>query len=214
MFAHDRDLLAIEPNLFNEVSWVGQRLVRGTGDLSDGVLTLTSFDRDFGVAGVGEGHVVIINNVAYEIVEVVSGTEVAVSRVRASVGGAAISPPDATGASVEVRTFGPQVGMTHDLVLRLLGLEGVGDAVPGSLGESAVVNGAALARVEALGALHLVYAAAGSLSGPGSAMWERGEMYRRRFAAERQTAAARVDTDGDGVADATRRMNVLWCIRG
>ncbi|MBL8760367.1 MAG: hypothetical protein JNL50_03610 [Phycisphaerae bacterium] len=212
MFATDRDLLAIEPNVFNEVSWVGQRLVKGTGDVDDGVLTLTTFDRDFVVAGVDAGHVVLVSNVAYEVLERVSATEVAVSRLRASVDGAAIWPADVVGAGVEVRTFGPQVGVTHDLVLRLLGIEG--SATPEGLGESAVVNGAALARVEALGALHLVYAAAGSLSGPGTALWERGEMYRRRFAAERQTAAARVDTDGDGVADATRRMNVVWFVRG
>lgn len=211
MFAHDRDLLAIEPNVFNEVSWIGQRLVKGTGDLDDGVLTLATFDRDFVVAGVDVGHVAVINNIAYEIVERVSATEVAVSRCRASVDSAAVWPADAAGASVEVRTFGPQVGMTHDLVLRLLGVESA--EIPGAVGEGAVVNGAALARVEALGALHLVYAAAGSLSGPGSALWERAEMYRRRFAAERQTAAARVDTDGDGVADATRRMNVVWLVR-
>ena len=212
MFAHDRDLLAIEPNVFNEVSWVGQRLVKGTGDLDDGVLTLATFDRDFVVAGVDVGHVAVINNIAYEVIDRVSATEVEVSRCRASVDAAAVWPSDVTGASVEVRTFGPQVGMTHDLVLRLLGLES-GEVV-GSLGEGAVVNGASLSRVEALGALHLVYAAAGSLSGPGSALWERSEMYRRRFAAERQTAAARVDTDGDGVADATRRMNVVWFVRG
>lgn len=212
MFAHDRDLLAIEPNVFHEVSWIGQRLVKGTGDLGDGVLTLSTFDRDFVVAGVDAGHVAVVNNVAYEVVERISATEVAVSRVRASVDAAAVWPADASGASVEVRTFGPQIGMTHDLVLRLLGFESA--EIPGVLGESAVVNGAALARVEALGALHLVYGAAGSLSGPGSALWERAEMYRRRFAAERQTAAARVDTDGDGVANAARRMNVVWFVRG
>lgn len=212
MFAHDRDLLAIEPNVFNEVSWIGQRLVKGAGDLGDGVLTLSTFDRDFVVAGVDAGHVVVVNNVACEVVERISATEVALSRVRASVDAAAVWPADVTGASVEVRTFGPQIGMTHDLVLRLLGFENA--EVPGVLGEGAVVNGAALARVEALGALHLVYGAAGSLSGPGSALWERAEMYRRRFAAERQTAAARVDTDGDGVANATRRMNVVWFVRG
>lgn len=210
MFAHDRDLLAIEPNVFNEVSWVGQRMMQGAGSIDDGLLTLSSFDRDLMVTGIDEGNVVLVNGVAYEVLERVSATEMAVSRVRGSVDAPVILPADVTGASVEVRTFVPQIGMMHALVLRLLGIDGA----EGTIGESAVTNGTALARVEAMGALHLVYAAAGSLSGPGSALWERAELYRRRFASERQTSAARIDTDGDGVADATRRMNVVWFVRG
>jgi hypothetical protein len=39
------------------------------------------------------------------------------------------------------------------------------------------------------------------------------ELYRQRFATERQRAAALIDTNGDGIADATRRLNVVNLVR-
>jgi hypothetical protein len=59
-FAVDRDLLVLEPGLFREVSWVGQRLVSGTGDASGTALTMTSQDVLFDAASVGDGHVVLV----------------------------------------------------------------------------------------------------------------------------------------------------------
>ena len=44
MFAQDRDLLALDPNLFRDVAWSGQRLVSGVGNISGTTLTLTSQD--------------------------------------------------------------------------------------------------------------------------------------------------------------------------
>lgn len=76
-------------------------------------------------------------------------------------------------------------------------------------GEASVKSPWALRLLVSLGALHLVYAAASALAPVGSPLRERAEMYRERFAAERQRVAARIDTDGDGEPDAVRRLNVL-----
>src|SRR3954470_14123560 len=67
MFASDRDLLAMEPNLFRDVGWVGQRLVSGTGGVAGTTLTLTAQDVDFEDGGVGAGCVVLVDGAPYEV---------------------------------------------------------------------------------------------------------------------------------------------------
>ncbi len=47
MFALDRDLLALEPNLFRDAAWAGQRVVSGVGDVAGETLTLLTQDVDF-----------------------------------------------------------------------------------------------------------------------------------------------------------------------
>ena len=67
MFATDRDLLALEPNLFRDVGWVSQRLVVGTGSISGTTLTMSAQDVAFDGAGVGAGSVVVVDSAAYEV---------------------------------------------------------------------------------------------------------------------------------------------------
>jgi len=211
MFARDRDLLALEPNLFETTAWVGQRLLEGTGDVSGTTLTLTS-PGSFESSGVGAGSVVVFNGVAHEVVERLGSSSVMVSRMRGSETDAPVAPPSAVDGSVQVPSFGPQLGLVHAQVLRMLGIEpGDNEARPS---EADVTNPEALRLVEALGALHLIYAAASALSPAGSGLSERASLYRELFAQERMRAAARVDLDGDGRADATRRLNVVQFIRG
>ena len=95
----------------------------------------------------------------------------------------------------------------------MLGLEPSGEAADGELDEGAVVNPRALARLEALGALHLIHAGASAGQEPDSPAARRAELYRLRFAAERGAVVAKLDTDGDGVADVTRRPACrAWCV--
>lgn len=215
MFASDRDLLVLEPNLFRDVGWVGQRLVKGFGDVSGTSLTLTSQDVTFEAAGVDAGHVVLVESTPYEVIERLNATTVTVSRVREEEGGAVIPPTPGTARPVSVVTFRPQMAIVHGQILRLLGLEaGAGRA--GSPGEEAILNREGLRLLEALGTLHLIYAAA---AGPGtgrveqSAEWARARAYQARFAAERQRAVALLDLDGDGRPDATRRLNAIQFMR-
>jgi hypothetical protein len=110
------------------------------------------------------------------------------------------------GGVVEVSTFAPQLALIHAQVVRMLGLAPSGSG-GGAPTEADVVNPDDLRLVEALGALHLVYAAASAAGAEGMA--SKAAMYRERFSAERQRVVARVDLDGDGAPDATRRMNVV-----
>jgi len=212
VFITDRDLLILEPNLFRDVGWAGQRLVAGIGDVAGSTLTLTSYDVDLEDGAIDEGHVVTVGAVAYEVVARLSATTATISRLRVSDQDPVQAPAPVTGGPIEIHTFAPQIAMVHAQVLRLLGIE-PDETDPDAIGETDITNPAALKRVEALGTLHLVFASAAALSEPGSAPWARADMYRDRFAAERRRASARIDLDGDGVADATRRLNLVQLVR-
>lgn len=214
MFATDRDLLVLEPGLLSEVAWVGQRLVSGTGDVNGTTLTLNTQDNGLLAQGVGAGSVVRIGGNGYEVVSVSDEDTAMVSRPRVSAEGEAIGLTQMTGVEVEVYTFSPQIGDVHRRVLRMLGLEPAGEASEDELDESAVVNAADFTRLEALGALHLVYAGASAGQGSGSPASLRAELYRARFGAERGAVIAKLDTDGDGAADVARRPGLGRLVRG
>lgn len=211
MFATDRDLAAIEPNLFRDVQWLGQRLGAGTGSVSGTTLTLTGLDVTLDAAGVTAGHVVSIDGVAYEILARLGPATATVSRVRASAADPSIPPGTIANRPAAVFTFAPQAAPVHRQFLGMLGLSD--PPGEGELGPSAVKNPGDVAAVEALGVLHAVYAAASALAAPNSPLIARAEHYRRAFAEARRRLEVRIDTDGDGVADAIRRLSVLQLIR-
>lgn len=211
MFITDRDLLLLEPNLFRDVGWAGQRLVQGLGTIVGTTLTLSGFDLDFEEAAVDAGHVVSVGITAYEVIERLSATTVTISRLRVHSSDPVQPPSPVADLATEVFTYSPQIALVHAQVLRLLGIDP--DAVE-SPTENDITNPEALKRIEALGTLHLVFSAAGALGEPGSGLLARADMYRDRFAAERRRVAARIDLDGDGVPDATRRLNLVQLVRG
>jgi len=211
MFATDRDLLILEPNLFRDVGWVGQRLCKGTASISGTTLTLGGADVALDAAGVGAGHVVTVGGTSYEVVARLGATTLTISRPRAS-GLDPILPPSAASAvEAMIATFVPQIAIVERQVLRMAGIEPE-DATPSVPTASDIANPGALTTLVALGALHLVYAAAGASAG-GGWLTERAAMYRDRFSAARQSVRVLVDLDGDGVADATRRLNVAQFVR-
>lgn len=218
MFASDIDLLVIEPNLFSEVGWSGQRLISTGGTLSGTTLTLAG--ADLAAAGAEAGCVLLMTGVPLEVVERLSATTLKVSLIRWGRTGPAIPPVGMSGGNCEVWTLRPQIAIAHRHVLRLVGLaEGTPPSTtPGSdgapLSELSVVNGSDLATLEALLALHIVYAAAGAGAPAGSGLKEKAEQYRVRAGAERSRVFALIDTNGDGVADATRRPSVIPLVRG
>lgn len=204
-FAVERDLLVLEPGVFARVVWVGQRVVSGVGSLAGGVLTLTSFDTDLAGGGVGPGSVAVVSGAALEVVERTGPTTASVSRPRAMDDDPAILPGDGSGLAVSVVSYAAQIGEVHRRVMGMLGL------AAGQ--EGAVLDVVSLRRLEALGALHLIYASASAAGAGASLEWEKAEWYRVRFDTERRRIAARVDLDGDGVAEAVRRPTAARFIR-
>lgn len=208
-FATDRDLLFIEPNLFRDVAWLGQRLLKGTGDVVGTTLTLVTFDHDLVSAGVGEGSVVLIAGIAHEVLSVADATHAQVSKIRGRSDDPAIPADAGTGLEIVVSTLRPQIELVHREVLRLAGI----DAASGSPTEADVTNGLSLVPLETFGALHLAYAAAGALSGVDSHLAARAAMYASLVGRERTRARVEIDLDADGLPDATRRLNVVRPLR-
>ncbi|MFG0299846.1 MAG: hypothetical protein ACF8K1_09630 [Phycisphaerales bacterium JB047] len=206
MFSQDRDLVVHEPGLMRDVGWAGQRRLSVQGSVVGTQLTLASGSLED--AGVSAGHVVVFDDVTLEIVSVDSATTATVSLMRGDVSGAAVPPIAASNRSVVVYDFSAQRAIVHTQVLAMLGIDAEGDAVFG-LDETLITNPGALTRLEALGTLHLIYAGASAPSRASDRYAQRAELYRQRYQRERESVVAMIDTDGDGIAEVTRRPNAF-----
>lgn len=215
MFSLDRDLIIHEPNLFTDVHWAGQQtIVNDAGVMTSAGTTLNlPSGQNFDAAGVRQGDVLTLNGITVEVVSLTSSAIAVISKLRDSTADDPIGVLDgATGVKVRGWTFRPQAVAIHEQLLTALGLvAGQGDA--DAPGEGMVLNPRDLARVEALGTLHLIYTSAAALVGDASPLWVKAQMYRDRFAAERRRVAAALDLDGDGIADAVRRLSVFRFVR-
>lgn len=214
MFASDRDLLVVEPNLFRDVAWLSQRVLRGTGSISGTTLTISAADGGFDTAGVGPGSVVVVDGVSYEVIERLSATQATISRPRPGALDPVLPPAAVSGKDTWVMTFSPQIAAVHGDILARLGVRAEGDETGDGPAESAITNPAALARLEVLGTLAMVWGAAAALQGQGSPAAERAEWYRARFARERESVSVRLDLDGDGQVDAARHLGSTRMVRG
>lgn len=216
MFTSDRDLLMYEPRLFLDTVWVGQRLFSATGLVTSGVAVVVG--AAFTTIGIMPGHIVNYKDASYEVVQVLGATQLGLSVPRASPDDPVILAPDSATTLIRIHTFRHQMLIVHEQILRMLGIERELQAQPGEtlVTESSIVNPGALRRLEALGTLHLIFAAASASGsvGDGSVYADKAAMYRERFAAERERVNVLIDTDGDGRPDAARRPTVMHLVRG
>lgn len=210
MFTKDRDLLAIEPNLFRDVSFLAQTVIQTTGTLTAGTLTL---DDPAPEGTVAVGDVVVVNRAPLEIIEVTDETTLVVSLTRPDPSGQQLIPIDRAAATVSINTYTPQRTLIHDQLLRMLGIDPGAEPAEGVITEESITNPRDLALVECLGTLHLIYAAAAAPLAEDSPLAQRARMYQDRFAKERWRARAKIDTDGDGEPDAERTLNASRLIR-
>src|SRR5256885_404394 len=102
MFASDRDLLAVEPNLFRDQGWVGPRLGSGRGSVSGTPLTRPAQDVTLQEGGVGGGNVVGVDGAPYEVIARLTASTATISRLRDDPDGAALTPSPVSGKPVLV----------------------------------------------------------------------------------------------------------------
>lgn len=189
MFARDIDLIVIEPTLFRDVVWLSQTLWRGQGTVEESELTIADKAADLAMLGVEAGHVVMLGETPAEVVKRIDGRRMLLSRPRAA-GGEAIGVGKYAGP-VRIATFVPQIDVVHRRLMRWAEIED----------GKRLVDGGAAAHAEALGALALIHFA--NEPAPSA----RGVQYQRRFEIECERLVLRVDLDGDGVAEQTRRVS-------
>lgn len=220
MTTTDRDLLILEPRLFNDLGFLSQRLFRSTTasiDAAGAVITDTTAS-PFDTPSLAPGHILLINaHTPVELLSITSPSQAAISRIRAAANDPAIPAPDLAGpvASLDCFTFAPQIALIRAQLLRTLGL------IPGpttdphaDLGEDRITDTCALDHATTLGALHAIYTAASPLIADPSATTTKALSYHHRFAAARRALTAPIDLDGDGLPDTTRRASTITLIRG
>lgn len=203
MFATDADLLELEPTLFVRLAWPSQRLLQTAGELVSGVLEIDGAGRSFADAGVGPGSVVVHGRTAFEVLGLDGPHRAIVSHPRG--GGDAIPPEDAGEQPVRAVSFVPQIALAHRQAMSMLGLDP--DLVQGA--DAMVLTPGPVRRVEALGAMVLIYAAASAAGDADAALAERAGLYRRLFSEARRAARVTLDLDLDGGPDATRRFGAV-----
>jgi hypothetical protein len=215
-FSTDRDLLALEPNLFRDVARSAQTRLSAS-DASIASTTLTSASSNFTGAKIAPGMVALVNDAPLEVLSVDSDTTLTISRLRDTIHDDPVPPlPVASGGALRIATFGPQRAIVHRQLLAALGLDPApADEDPDSSRPHAgnVVNTPDLALIESLGALHLILSSAAALVGESSTLWTRAALYRDRFDHARRRLGAHLDLNSDGVADAIRHITVMHLTR-
>ena len=209
-FSTDRDLLAIEPAVFEDVPFAAQQRVNITDGSVTGT-TLTSATADFVAAQADQGSVLLIGGVAYEVLARIDANTLTISLPRSNAVDSAIPGGDGTGLGVTARTFAPQAQLVHDGLLKVIGIEP--EDPDGELTESAILTLSRMAQVEALGTLERVYSGAASLIGDNETLLMKAGEYRRRFREACASTTVLLDIDGDGLPERRVRLGTIRLTR-
>jgi len=208
----DRDLLALEPVIFLGSGLGTQQIVAGSGGQTAGT-TFTAAGVDFVAAGVQAGMVLTTYNPAngaaegnaFEIVGVLSQTQLSVSVLRPTLSSPAVAPLPG-GASFLVRTYQPQIQGVYDTLMERM--RQLGELV--GVDASAFADSPQLRLTLACGALSSIYVTRAQSSPLASdPNWVKAEHYKTEFA--RLCKALRLTgADADGAVTMTRSLgNVM-----
>lgn len=213
MFALDRDIAQVEPNVFRDFVWLGQVITRGTASVSGTTLEASAQDNGFAGNGIQSGSVVSVGGVSLEVIDVLAPTLLTVGRLREDMGATARPGPTIASSPFHIMTFRPQLEWVHRQLLAMLGVAATINPDQVSLPEARITNPWELVRAEVYGALHLIYAAAGSALASDHPINQRASLHRQMFRDERMRVVVQIDLDGDGKPDVLRRMNVGQLVR-
>ncbi|UCC22983.1 MAG: hypothetical protein JSW23_02630 [Planctomycetota bacterium] len=205
-FSKDVDILKYEPVLFGELHLPWQVLASGTGGTLSGT-TFTANDADFVSAQVSAGQVIYLQSTdvlldgAYEIVSVVSATQLNVSVIKADSEDDAVAPPSATDISYRISTFEPQA---NEAGLALTEYFSIKPGDPTSeIDLEDVLNADVLKRTSVFAVVSSVYAMLASRAADEN-FWKKSLYYKRLFQKARERCRLSIDIDGDGVAEVTK----------
>ena len=203
----DRDLLAIEPDVFTGGGFDSQQMIAGTGGAVSGT-TFTDASADFPAANIEAGMVLCVYSTVpaegrcYEIISVDSAAALTVSILRADRDGDPVAPPAWTGLKYYINTFAPQIAESEATLHEKLRQLGEADGIS----SSEFVDSSQLRKAVALGSLASVFTARASNATGDDANWVKAEFYRRQHVAAVGTLRLAKDIDGDGLAEHTRTL--------
>lgn len=202
----DRDLLVIEPSVFVGAASAATVLL-SVADAEVAGTSLTSATAEFEANDIDEGHVGVVDGMPVEVLSRVQDTQLSISLPRASTEDSAIPPGDGTNLSFSVLTFKRLIQrMQHELLQRL-GLHAEDPEHP--LDETAILNPEAVGRALALQTIAQAFAEAAAVNPSDESLAARAAVYTRVAERAFLRTPVTVDLDGDGIADATRRVDVV-----
>lgn len=213
----DRDLVTIEPSIFVDAQVEGTLLT----EASDAAVTrsnrkLVSSSSDFTGDGITTSHVVVVtyptsDNQVLEITSVSSSTVLVVSRARAQLSDPAIKPQDGNTLPFKIITFQRAIEQTQAWVLGALGLVDTGQV--DDLDETDITNPEDVKRMIATLTIARVFAAAAAGAPADAGLAAQSALYSTRVRETAHQTRALIDLDGDGLPEATRRIDVLALVR-
>ncbi|MEN6308991.1 MAG: hypothetical protein ABFD91_14680 [Anaerohalosphaeraceae bacterium] len=216
LFSCDADVVRVEPGVFAGSPFAGQVLCSG----ANGVLAGTAFSaavENFIGKGVAAGHVIVLQsldgaiNAAYEVVSVVSATQLEVSAVRADSQTPAIPVGTSSGLIYRIATFGPQAAIAAEEITARLGLR------PGcsenTYGPEHIVDATPLRMVSVYRVLMMVFVIQAGTTDAGKTFAVRHDYYKRLYCGAFNRLRIAVDVERDGVPERMIVGGVVRCIR-
>lgn len=214
LFATDRDLLALEPALFNDVPFVSQQRLKHVDGALEGT-TLTSDAADFEIAAIDIGAVLLLDATPVEVLARIDAHTLTVSGLRDDRDGDAVVPridsEAVSGIEIVHRTYAPQMALVHSTLLRMIGIN-PDDPTP-SVTQDMIVSVSVMRQLEVLGSLELIYSSAFAAVGDYSNLKVKARAYRDRFNVACRGARIEIDVDGDGRGDLTQRPGLMRLVR-
>ena len=206
MLITDTTLLRLAPHVFSDASDLATILIDGT----DGVVSgsqFTSAGSDFTINDIDTGNVIVIDGNPVEIDARQSATQLDVSRARASDADALIPPGDGSTLTFSVPTFERQIAEQQAWVLGALGIDPSHPET--GLDETSIIDTADVEILIALRAIAHLYEVAAARAPTDDALAMQAAQWRTIERTQRHGTVVYLDLDGDGVPDATRRVDVV-----
>lgn len=204
MMTKDVDLLVVEPGLFK--TWRIEHQQRGKG--GDGVLNGTAFSAaggNFVNAGVQAGDVVTLASIdgmidgCYEVVGVVSATQLTVSVLRADDGHAAIPVGSGNSLIWRISSFAPQRALAERRLLDRLELA---DDFAAGLSEASLWR---LRAAAVSAALAMIFESLCQEETDEEVFGRKKDVYQQAVETATEQLRLEFDVDGDGETDQTLR---------
>ncbi|MGI9014984.1 MAG: hypothetical protein ACR2GY_12145 [Phycisphaerales bacterium] len=206
MLINDVDLLRLDPSLFTAAASLATVLASG----SDGAVAataLSSASSDFATLSIDDGHVIVIAGTPCEVTQRTSATGLDVALPRSSDAGTAVGPGDGSALAFSVLSFERQIAQQEMWVLGALGIDADHPGTP--LDETAIIDTEPVRSMIAHRVLASVYEAASAGDTADASLAQRAVLARRNATDAMSRTVAWLDIDGDGVPDATRRIDVV-----
>jgi hypothetical protein len=214
-YCTDTDLLHWEPNIFRDAAFASQLLLAGSGNLSGMAFSVAA--GLLAANHVAAGQVIVLSGAisgSYPVVSVDSASSLTLSIMYDGLfpdAGAGEPSPvgSASGLAFAIRTFFPQRRVVSAILNRAAGIGGETDAPT----TARIINTEAVRRPCVLGTLQMIYNALAAAASQPSELTIRAQLYERLYRRSLGQACVEIDLDGDGKAEAVRRLGAREMVR-